>query len=155
IALISAFMRWCERRGYRPRGSNPAADIDWFPEQSRERYLTTAEVARLGAALTTAEREGLPPAPSLKRKPKSARPRQHVPKSLGPIPANPVAVAAIRFLLLSGWREKEALALRWADLQMERGLAILPNTKTGRSYRAIGAPALAVIDRLRRVPGNP
>ena len=36
------------------------------------------------------------------------------------IQANPLAVAAIRFLLLTGWREKEALTLRWAKLNANR-----------------------------------
>ena len=154
-ALVSAFMRWCERRGYRVRGTNPAADVEWFPEQSRERFLTVGEVAKLGAALTTAERDGLPTAPTLQRKPTSDETRKHVPKSLAPIPANPFAVAAIRFLLLSGWREQEALTLRWRDVDFARGLATLPTTKTGKSHRPLGAPALALLTALPRLDGSP
>lgn len=155
VALVSSFMRWCERRGYRPRGSNPAADVEWFPEQSRERFLTVGEVAKLGAALTTAEREGLPPAPELQRKPKSEETRKYTPKSLTPRPANPFAVASIRFLLLSGWREQEALTLRWRDVDFERGLATLPATKTGKSHRPLGSPALALLRGLQRVESSP
>ena len=62
-------------------------------ELSRERFLTTGEIAQLGAALTKAERQGLPPAPSLTRKAKSAEKRKHVPKSLAPIRARYSAIA--------------------------------------------------------------
>ena len=66
-----------------------------------------------------------------------------------PAPANPVAVAVLRFLLLSGWREREALTLRWDAVDLGRGVATLADTKTGRSVRELGAPALAVVDAMR------
>lgn len=58
-------------------------------------------------------------------------------------------------LVLSGWREKEALTLRWTDVDTEHGVATLPSTKTGKSHRPIGAPALALIDALPRLKGGP
>jgi len=155
IALLSAFMRWCERRGFRHRNANPCYSLELFPEQSRERFLTVGEIARLSAALTRAETVGLPPAPSLSRKPKSNAKRKHVPKSLGPIRANGFATAVIRFLLLTGWREQEALTLEWKSVDFDRGLATLPLTKTGKSHRPLGAPALALLDALPRVDSNP
>jgi integrase len=155
VALLSSFMNWCERRSHRARNSNPCTDIDLFPEYSKERFLSVGEIAKLSEALTRAEIEGLPAAPSLARKPKSKATRKHVPKSLAPIRANPFATAAIRFLLLTGWREQEALTLRWSDVDFERGLATLPATKTGKSHRPLGAPALALLDSLKRIAENP
>ncbi|HEY0779360.1 MAG TPA: site-specific integrase, partial [Gemmatirosa sp.] len=72
-------------------------------------------------------------------------------------PANPVAVAVLRFLLLSGWREREALTLRWDAVDLGRGVATLADTKTGRSVRELGAPALAVVNAMRphHQAGNP
>ena len=63
----------------------------------------------------------------------------------------------LRFLLLSGWREREALTLRWDAVDLGRGVATLADTKTGRSVRELGAPALAVVDAMRahRQAGNP
>ena len=43
------------------------------------------------------------------------------------------AVAAARFLALTGWRSGEALGLRWAELDLARRTATLADTKTGRS----------------------
>jgi integrase len=71
-----------------------------------------------------------------------------------PIPANPYAVDGIRFLLLIEWREQEALTLRWSAIDLERGRVTLDETKTAKSHRAIGAPAIALIAALPRVAGS-
>lgn len=47
-------------RGLVPEGHNPAKGIQKFKEQGRERYLTSEEFSRLGAALADAETIGLP-----------------------------------------------------------------------------------------------
>ena len=65
------------------------------------------------------------------------------------------AVTAIRFLMLTGWRSGEALALRWADVNFETGEAVLPATKIGRDNRPVGAFALELLAGLPRVSGNP
>jgi integrase len=96
----------------------------------------------------------VPPAPRRRRKPKTGPKAKHRPKSAdAPKPANPFAIAAIRFLLLSGWREGEALKLKWSDINSERQFATLADTKTGKSIRPLGAPALALLDELPRVNG--
>ena len=156
LQLLKTFFFWAETRGYRAKNTNPCRGIAKFPEHERERFLTVAEVGKLGTALVTAERDGLPPAPILRRKPKSSEKAKHRPKSADtPIPANPFAVAAIRFLLFTGWREREALTLRWADVDMVRGAATLPDTKTGKSQRPIGAAAVALLAELPRLEGSP
>ena len=65
------------------------------------------------------------------------------------------AVAAIRFLMLTGWRSGEVLALQWEHVDFERGEVLLPSTKAGRQTRPIGAPALALIADLPKMHGNP
>lgn len=45
----------------------------------------------------------------------------------------PVAIAAARFLALTGWRSREALGLRWKEIDLGRRTAMLGETKTGRS----------------------
>lgn len=154
LNLLGSFLHWAEVRGYRARHSNPCRDVPKFPEHQRERFLSVAEIGALGTALTKAELEGLPSAPNLKRKPKTPEKAKHRPKSADkPIPANPFAVAAIRFLLFTGWREQEALTLRWVDVDLERGAATLPDTKTGKSHRPIGAAAVALLSALPRLDG--
>jgi integrase len=61
----------------------------------------------------------------------------------------PSAVAALRLIALTGLRREEAGGLRWVEID-ERGQCLrLDGSKTGRSTRAIGAPAL---DLLRTLP---
>jgi integrase len=153
---LSVFLNWCEARGFRVRGMNPCRDITRFPERSRERFLSVQEVGRLGSALDTAERTGLPPAPGHRKRASHARFAKHRPRSANtPIPANPFAVAAVRFLLLSGWREQEALTLRWEAVDLAAGVASLEDTKTGRSRRPLGTAAQALLTELPRVEGSP
>ena len=56
VAVISSCWPWGERRGLLPEGhQNPAARIGRFREESRERYLSTAELGRLGDAFAGCE----------------------------------------------------------------------------------------------------
>ena len=69
---------------------------------------------------------------------------------------HPFTVAAIRFLMLTGWRNGEALAMEWADVNFETGEIVLASTKTGRAVRTVDAMALGAIadlPRINRVPG--
>jgi integrase len=156
LALLGSFFTYAERQGVRATHTNPAHDVRPYKEASKERFLTQAEVMRLGEALTRAERTGIPPAPKRRREPKTGPSAKHRPKSADtPKKANPFAVAAIRFLLLTGWREKEALTLRWTELNTKNGTATLPNTKTDKSVRTIGAPAWLLLADLPRLSGSP
>lgn len=56
---------------------------------------------------------------------------------------NPTALAAIRFILLSGFRRQEALGLERSWL-LERGVS-LPDTKTGPQVRPVGTAAMSVL----------
>ena len=70
-------------------------------------------------------------------------------------PANPFAVAALRFLMFTGWREQEALTLEWKFVGLATGIATLPDTKTGKSVRTLSAPARELLAALPRVKGSP
>jgi len=156
LAVIGSFFSYAESQGACARHTNPAHEIEPYEERARERYLTPAEVKRLGDALEQALRVGVPPAPRRRRKRKTGPTSKFIPKSVDtPKPANPFAIAAIRFLLLSGWREREALTLRWSEVDVGRRVALLPDTKTGRSARPLGAPALALLDALPRIEDSP
>lgn len=155
MQLLKSFLYWCERRGLRAANTNPCRLIEAYPESVKERFLNVAELGRLGAALRTAETTGLPPAPELRKKQRPEK-TKHRNKTSGIVaPANPYAVAAIRLLLFSGWRESEALTLRWSAIDTARGLATLQRTKTGKSIRPLGAPALELLDSLPRVADSP
>jgi len=53
----------------------------------------------------------------------------------------PDAIAAARFLALTGWRSGEALTLRWGMVDLARRTARLSDTKTGESLRPLSAAA--------------
>ena len=124
VSLIGSLFTWAGRAGEVPRGTNPARDITHFREQARERFLSMEELARLGDALREAEIAG----------------------SFLPAP-----IAALRLLLLTGCRVGEILHLRWEYVDFERGLLLLPDSKTGRKPVVLNAPALQVLASLPRV----
>ncbi len=53
LAVISAMFNIAERWGLRPDGSNPCRHVEKYPQRLRERMLSSAELGRLGDALTT------------------------------------------------------------------------------------------------------
>jgi integrase len=153
--LVSALFNFAAREGLRAKGDNPAADVKPFKERPVERYLQEAEVARLLAALDRAASEGLPPAPSRARPRVEGDTAKHRPKSADvPTPADPIAVAALRFALLTGFRRAEVLSLRWAEVDAEAGV-IRQLAKGQRVTRPVSGAALAVIRALPRIVGSP
>ena len=103
LAILSAMLRFAESHGHRPQGSNPCSGVERYPERSRERFLSDEELKRFGKALADAALVGLPQAPKKNPKPKDPAKAKHRPKSAGiPVPANRYAVAALRFLILTG-----------------------------------------------------
>ena len=148
VAMLSAFFRWTIRHNL--RADNPCQGIDRASEEVRERFLDVSALERIGAALRQAESVGLPPAPSRRSRPaRGGAKAKHVPKSAAaPVPADPVGIAAIRFAMLTGWRVSEICALRWDAVRFEQSAAMLGDTKTGASFRPLGAPAMALLENL-------
>jgi len=142
LETIGSIYRHAALAGYVPKGTNPAAGIAAFREEDRERYLSTDELARLGETLTLAETDGLPWKESRSK---------HTPKTNQRTIIDRHAVAAIRLLVLTGLRMREVLNLRWKDIDFERGIALLADTKTGRRYAVLNAPALALLKDLARL----
>ena len=101
------------------------------------------------------------PARGIERSIETARDRVLAPSEIQALGAefaaieNPFTVAALRFLVLTGWRTGEALALRWEHVAFETAEIILPATKTGKDRRTVGGAALEVLAGLPRVNGNP
>ena len=61
------------------------------------------------------------------------------------------AVAAIRLLLFTGARVGEIRSLRWEYIDASRGIARLPDSKTGAKNLYLAPAALAILDALPRV----
>ena len=60
VAVWGKAFTWAASRGLVPEGVNPTKGLQKYREQGRERYLTSEELARLGAALADGETVGLP-----------------------------------------------------------------------------------------------
>lgn len=120
--ILSSMFTLAITRGYRT--DNPTSGLRKFKLQKRERLLSDQEVSNLHDALRAAESGG----------------------------RNPVAIAAIRFLMLTGCRKNEVLTLQWEWIDFERGLLRLPESKTGSKVVPVGGAAL---DVLRTIPTEP
>ncbi len=142
VTVLGKFYRWAGLIGAVPEGFNPATGIERYREGLRERYLTSEELQRLGAAIREAETIGIP----WEVDPDKVR-SKHEPKR----PENrrttitPYAAAAIRLLLFTGCRLREILHVRWDEVDLQRGLLFLPDSKTGRKTIILGLAALNVI----------
>jgi integrase len=147
LAVLSAMYGWAGKQGLVALGTNPSVPIERFKERRMERFLTSVEIGALGQALSEAETIGLPyDVDTTKAKAK------HAPKAENRLTVySPHAIAAVRLFLLTGMRRREILDLRWSQVDLERGVLFLPDSKTGAKTVVLSAPALVVIEGLDRV----
>ncbi len=128
LGVLSRMLNLAEVWEMRPEGVNPCRFVKKYPERRRERFLSDDEYRRLGAALRDAEREGF---------------------------ASPVAIAAIRLLMLTGCRSGEILSLQWEDVDLDRRELRLPDSKTGARIVHLGDPAIEVLRGIQRREDSP
>jgi integrase len=155
LAVIGSIYAFAGRRGIVAESMNPGRRIEQFKEHRRERFLTGEELMRLGAAIREAGTKGIPWDVD------EARPKaKHLPKAKNRFTKiGPFAAAAIRLLLFTGCRLREILHLKWEQVDLERALLFLADSKTGRKTVILNAPALAVLADLDRsgpyvIPGD-
>ena len=68
--------------------------------------------------------------------------------------ANAKAVAIAKLWALTGCRRTEIEGLLWSEVDLERGLLKLSDSKTGRSIRPLGQAAILVLKRIERDPAS-
>jgi integrase len=120
VGLLGAIFGYAVRRRMRP--DNPVHGTVRFADGRRERRLSDDEYTGLGDALRLGEGASVWPA----------------------------ALAAARFLALTGWRSGDALGLRWTEIDLARRTATLSDTKTGKSIRPLSRAAAEVLRGLSR-----
>ena len=97
--------------------SNPAKGVRLLASTPRDRRLGRAEIEKLGKAMRIAETDG----------------------------EHPTGLAAIRFLLMTGFRRMEGLGLKRTWLNEEERSIRFPDTKSGPQTRVIGCAAVNVL----------
>jgi integrase len=128
LALLSKMFTLAEQWGLRQDGSNPVRHIERYRERRFERFLSSAELARLGETLAEAERTQT---------------------------EYPSVLAAIRLLIFTGARLSEILELRWDQVDFERACLRLPDSKTGAKLIHLSPPALDVLFSIEQHESNP
>ena len=146
LAVVGSMYAFGGRIGIVPEGTNPTRKIEKFREDRRERFLSTPELERLGAAIRKAETTGIK-----WNVDETKATSKHVPKKNQRTIIGPHAAAALRLLLFTGARLREILHLKWEHVDFERGLLFLPESKTGKKTVVLNAPALAVLSTLPRI----
>jgi integrase len=120
MGLLGAIFGYALRHGMRL--DNPVRGVARFTDRTRERRLSDEEYRSLGEGL----RKGV---------------------AAGVLPS---AVAAARFIAITGWRSSEVLNLSWDELDLARRVAKLSETKTGRSIRPLSRAACDLLSRQPR-----
>lgn len=137
LLAVSGLYGWLQDEMLVPEGTNPArsrgrrgrrrggAGIVKYDIRKRTRYLSEAEMGRLGAAISKLR------------------------------PKYPAACAVIEALALSGWRRNEMAALPLSSLDRHLRVANLGDSKTGAAVRHISPEVTAIIDGVERPKKHP
>jgi integrase len=152
-ALLSKMFELAEEWKLRPKGSNPCRGLKHYVENKVERFLSTDELARLGAALAAAESER-PMINGVHENATSIKMRRGGQRRIGSRCERPSVIAAIRLLLLTGCRVGEILSLQWWHVHLDRRLLLLPDSKTGAKAVYLSEPAIQVLASVKRDPNS-
>ena len=124
LAVISSLYSFAESQGLVPEGFNPAKKVEKYREHRRERFLTGEELERVGSALREGETVGIAWSPDDEPQSKHL-PRPENRRTL----LSRQATDAIRMLIFTGARLREILDLKWENVDLERGLLLLPTRR--------------------------
>lgn len=119
VGLLGGIFNFAAERGFVEE--NPVKGVKRYRDNRRDRFLSPVELARLGDVLTELEKDG----------------------------ADPRHVAIIRLLALTGARKSEIACLRWSELDLDRGLLRLRDSKTGPKVIPLGEAALELLAALK------
>jgi integrase len=124
VEVLSKFFSWCETNGYREKGSNPTNGLQAYKEEKRLKFMGKEELEALGNGFAKLEAQRA---------------------------IDPAIAAALKVLLFTGARCGEILTLKWAYLNLETGIASLPDFKTGAKVLHFPPQALLILEALPRV----
>ncbi len=128
VDILSKMLSLAEAWEMRPAGSNPCRLVRRYREEGRQRFLTPAEVRRLGRALDEEEARG---------------------------GASVHAAHAVRLLMLTGCRVNEVLCLKWDDVDATAKELRIRDGKNGPRSVPLTPTVIGVLESVPRVRGNP
>ncbi|WP_419809187.1 tyrosine-type recombinase/integrase [Sphingomonas sp.] len=128
LEILSKMFNLAEEWEYRAPNTNPRKGIKKYPETKRERFLSAAELERVGEVLAEMEDDRI---------------------------EMPSAIAAVRLLMFTGCRLNEIMMLDWRHVDLKAALLRLPDSKTGAKNVQLGAAAVAVLRSITRIEDNP
>jgi integrase len=124
VALASTVLQFAVDRGL--RADNPAKGVKKPPVRKMQRFLSEAEMGQLADALNEEERAT----------------------------GNAIVVSAIRLLALTGCMRSEIIDLKWSNVDFERRMLLLDDSKTREKAIYLSPPAVAILSGLPRMAGN-
>ncbi len=125
LAVLSTVLAFAVSRSPPLRPDNPALKVEREKQRKRERFLSNAELAKIGEAMMGLEGEGV----------------------------NRTVIDALRLLLLTGCRRGEVTTLKWDHVDFDHGMLRLPDSKTGAREVPLGSAALQLLANLPRTKG--
>lgn len=114
--------------GLRPDGTNPRKHIRKHLKEQRERFLSAAELRRIGEVLREMEAEGV---------------------------ELPSPILAARLLILTGCRLRDIVSLKWAYVDLNAPALLLSNSKASAKVIGVGRPEVDLLRAAQRIDGNP
>lgn len=106
--------------------ANPVHGVKRFPDKRSERFLSEAELVKLGNALRDAQATG----------------------------DNPAGIAIIRLLVFTGARKDEIEGLQWREVDFDNRVLRLEDSKTGQKILPLNAGALMLLSEQPRTEGT-
>ncbi|MHA6289133.1 tyrosine-type recombinase/integrase [Maricaulis sp. CAU 1757] len=125
LAVVSHMLAKAEEWGIREDAGAVCRSIKKYREAKRERFLSASEVKALADALEDAKSKGL----------------------------NPFALTIIRLLAVTGARRQEIEALQWSEVDQERGVLRLGDSKTGAKVIPLAPAARLILSETPRIKG--
>ena len=125
--LLSGIMTWAVDEGILIY--NPVHKVRRYRGQPRQRFLTEAEMVRLGEVLK----------PEYKFEGRNF---------------HSYAILIVKLLALTGCRLNEIASLKWAEVDLELSCLRLEDSKTGQSLRPIGSQAKQILHSHARMAGS-